>query len=143
MKKAVGLKPYAVFGTNMSSSTMVNMSILGKAGIPQFSGSTSPKITKQGNRNIFMACMNADNLQKKSKDWIVNVIGSRKMAVIYVADEYGKAMLDSLVSVLEGTKTNIKTISEIEPASEVGKRYAVFFSICIPALRLVPMPLRI
>ena len=72
MKKAVGLKPYVVFGTNMSGSTIINMEILEKAGIPQFSGSTSPNITLQGNKNIFMACLNANNLTEKSKDWIVN-----------------------------------------------------------------------
>jgi len=117
MKKAVGLKPYVVFGTNMSSSTLINMSVLEEAGIPQFSGSTSPKISQQGNRNIFMACMNADNLQQKSKDWLINVVRSRKMAVIYVADEMGKATLDSLVEVLKGTETKMVEVR----SSDVGQ----------------------
>ena len=117
MKKAVGLKPYVVFGTNMSGSTIINMEILEKAGIPQFSGSTSPNITLQGNKNIFMACLNANNLTEKSKDWIVNVVAARKMAVIYVSDEYGKAMLDSLINSLDGTDTQI--IEEL--ATDVGQ----------------------
>ena len=117
MKKAVGLKPYVVFGTNMSGSTIINMEILEEAGIPQFSGSTSPNITQQGNENIFMACLNAENLSKKSIDWIVNVVGARKLAAIYVSDEYGKAMLDSLVSSLDGTETQV--IEEL--ATDVGQ----------------------
>jgi len=117
MKKAVVLKPYVVFGTNMSGSTIINMEILEKAGIPQFSGSTSPNITQQENKNIFMACLNAENLTKKSRDWIVDVVTARKMAVIYVSDEYGKAMLDNLIISLSGTETQI--IEEL--ATDVGQ----------------------
>jgi len=117
MKKAVGLKPYVVFGTNMSGSTIINMEILEKAGIPQFSGSVSPNITQQGNKNIFMACLNAENLAKKSKDWIVDVVAARKMAVIYVSDEYGKAMKDNLVNSLSETETQV--IGEF--ATDVGQ----------------------
>jgi branched-chain amino acid transport system substrate-binding protein len=61
--------------------------------------------------------MNAENLMKKSKDWIVNVVATRKLAVIYVADEYGKAMLDNLVAVVKGTET--KTVEIL--STDVGQ----------------------
>jgi len=44
MKKAIEKEPYVVMGTVYSSSTVVNMSVLQKAGIPQFTGSTAPPI---------------------------------------------------------------------------------------------------
>ncbi len=103
MRKAVQKKPYVVFGTNMSSSTIVNMEILEKAGIPQFPGSTSPNVTNQGNKNIFPIRVNAENIMKKVKDWIVDVIGTEKLAIMYLSEEYGKAALDSLTALLEGT----------------------------------------
>ena len=62
------MKPYVVFGTNMSSSTLVNMEILEKAGIPQFPGSTSPNVTNQGNKNIFPIRVNAENIMLKVKE---------------------------------------------------------------------------
>ena len=107
MRKAVEMKPYVVFGTNMSSSTLVNMEILEKAGIPQFPGSTSPNVTNQGNKNIFPIRVNAENTMVKVKDWIVDVIGSKKLAIMYLSEEYGKAGLDSLTKLLEGSGVQI------------------------------------
>jgi branched-chain amino acid transport system substrate-binding protein len=107
MRKAVQIKPYVVFGTNMSSSTIVNMEILQKAGIPQFPGSTSPNVTNQGNTNIFPIRVNAENIMKKVKDWIVDVIGTKKLAIMYLSEEYGKAALDSLTTLLEGTDVEV------------------------------------
>jgi len=110
MRKAVQMKPYVVFGTNMSSSTIVNMKILEKAGIPQFPGSTSPNVTNQGNKNIFPIRVNAENIMKKVKDWMVDVIGTRKLAIMYLSEEYGKAALDSLTKLLEGTNVAVVEI---------------------------------
>jgi branched-chain amino acid transport system substrate-binding protein len=107
MRKAVEMKPYVVFGTNMSSSTLVNMEILEKAGIPQFPGSTSPNVTNQGNKNIFPIRVNAENTMVKVRDWIVDVIGTKKLAIMYLSEEYGKAGLDSLTKVLEGSGVEI------------------------------------
>ena len=107
MRKAVQMKPYVVLGTNMSSSTLVNMEILEEAGLPQFPGSTSPNVTNQGNKNIFPIRVNAENLMLKVKDWIVDVIGSKKLAIMYLSEEYGKAALDSLSKLLEGTGVEI------------------------------------
>ena len=107
MRKAVEIKPYVVFGTNMSSSTLVNMEILEKAGIPQFPGSTSPNVTNQGNKNIFPIRVNAENTMVKVKDWIVDVIGTKKLAIMYLSEEYGKAGLDSLTKLLEGSGVEI------------------------------------
>jgi branched-chain amino acid transport system substrate-binding protein len=107
MRKAVERKPYVVLGTNMSSSTLVNMEILEKAGIPQFPGSTSPNVTNQGNKNIFPIRVNAENIMLKVKDWIVDVIGSKKLAIMFLSEEYGKAALDALTKLLEGSSVEI------------------------------------
>jgi len=107
MKKAVTLEPYVVFGTVMSGSTIVNMWTLEKAGIPQFVGSRATTITEQGNKNIFRTTLSSKRVVEKSKDWIVNVLGSRKLAIIYISDEYGITTLDDLVEALKGEKTEI------------------------------------
>lgn len=110
MRKAVEMEPYVVFGTNMSSSTLVNMEILEKAGIPQFPGSTSPNVTNQGNKNVFPIRVNAENIMLKVRDWIVDAIESEKLAIMYLSEEYGKAALDSLTELLEGTSVEIVEI---------------------------------
>jgi len=51
MKKAIEKEPFVIMGTVYSSSTVVNMGILQKAGIPQIVGSEATGVTQKGNPN--------------------------------------------------------------------------------------------
>jgi len=62
MKKAVERNPFVVMGTVWSGSTIVNMSVLQQAGIPQFTGSEAPAITQKGNPNIFDGLVKSPDL---------------------------------------------------------------------------------
>ena len=101
MKKAIGRKPFVVMGTVYSSSTIVNMSILQKAGIPQMTGSEAPRITQQGNENIFRSSYHAGLGMQKVIKWITEVLKVKKIAILYANNEFGKGGRDALVKLLE------------------------------------------
>ena len=115
MRKAVALDAYFVVGTHTSATTIVNMEVLEKAGIPQFCGSISPKITQVGNKNIFRTTPNTNQTAAKARYWITDVIKSKKLAIIYLADEHGKAYTASLENTLKGTKTEVIEKISTEP----------------------------
>jgi len=117
VKKAIEKKPFAVFGTIYSSSTVVNMSFLEKAGIPQFTGSEAPKVTQQGNKNIFRSSYHAGLSMKKAVKWLTEVIKTQNMAIIYVNNAFGKGGRDALVGQL--TAKGVKIVSDV--ATEPGQ----------------------
>ena len=107
MKKAIEKNPFAVMGTVFSSSTVVNMKVLESAGIPQFTGSTAPPITRKGNRNIFRLNQASDLTMKKLINWLTDVLKVKKLAIIYVTTAFGKGGRDALVGLLKGTQVEI------------------------------------
>ena len=117
VKKAIEKKPFAVFGTVYSSSTVVNMSFLEKAGIPQFTGSEAPKVTQQGNKNIFRSSYHAGLSMQKAVKWLTEVIQTKNMAIIYVNNAFGKGGRDALVNLL--TAKGVKIVSDV--ATEPGQ----------------------
>lgn len=117
MKKAIERKPFVVMGTIYSSSTIVNMVILEKAGIPQFVGSEAPKVTQLGNKNIFRSSYSADLSMKKVVKWLTDVHKVRKLAIIYVNNAFGKGGRDALVDLL--TAKGVILVSDI--ATEPGQ----------------------
>ncbi len=117
VKKAIEKKPFAVFGTIYSSSTVVNMSFLEKAGIPQFTGSEAPKVTQQGNKNIFRSSYHAGLSMKKAVKWLTEVIKTQNMAIVYVNNAFGKGGRDALVGQL--TAKGVKIVSDV--ATEPGQ----------------------
>jgi branched-chain amino acid transport system substrate-binding protein len=117
MKKAIEKDPYVVMGTVYSSSTVVNMHVLEKAGIPQFTGSTAPPITQKGNQNIFRTDFSSALVTQKMVKWLSESLGVKKMAWVYANDAMGKGLRDSLGPPL--TKEGIKLVADI--TTEVGQ----------------------
>ena len=107
MKKAIEQHPFAVMGTVFSSSTVVNMEVLQRAGIPQFTGSTAPPITRQGNKNIFRLNQASDLTMQKLIKWLTDVLKVKKLAIIYASTAFGKGGRDALVDLLKGTQVEI------------------------------------
>ena len=101
MRKAIEMNPYVVMGTCFSSATVVNMEILQKAGIPQFTAGEAPAITQKGNPNIFRTSYSADLSMQKVVKWITDVLKVKKLAIIYANDEFGKGGRDALVKLLK------------------------------------------
>ena len=115
MRKAVERNPFLVLGTVFSGSTIVNMSVLQKAGIPQITASQATAITQQGNDNIFRVEYSNDLLGKKFMKFIAENLKAKKMALIYVENDYGKSGRDAVIKYAKDY--NIGTILDL-PTTE-------------------------
>ena len=118
MRRVLNDKPFAIFGTVYSSSTMANMDIAKQAGIPQFTGSESVIITQKGNDNIFLTSFGQDVGMAKFVRWLVDDVKAEKIALIWVNNAFGKGGHDMFVQFLkERGKTPVVDIStEVQQA---------------------------
>src|SRR5262249_34795540 len=118
MRRVLNDKPFAVFGTVYSSSTVANMDIARQAGIPQFTGSESIIITQKGNDNIFLTSFTQDTGMAKFVRWLVEDLKAEKVALIWVNNAFGKGGHDMFVQFLkERGKTPVVDIStEVQQA---------------------------
>ncbi len=89
MRRTVSDKPFAIFGTVYSSSTVANMPIAQQAGIPQISGSEAVDVVNKGNPNIFLTSYSQEMAFKKLVTWMVKDLKAKKVALIYVNDAFG------------------------------------------------------
>jgi branched-chain amino acid transport system substrate-binding protein len=117
MKKAIERKPFVVLGTVYSSSTIVNMSILQQAGIPQITGSGAAPITQKGNMNIFRTQMNGELAMQKMVKWITEILKVQKMAIVYANDVMGKGARDPLLQLLP--PKGVQIVADV--STEVGQ----------------------
>ena len=118
MRRVLNDKPFAIFGTVYSSSTVANMDIAKQAGIPQFTGSESVIITQKGNDNIFLTSFGQDVGMAKFVRWLVDDVKAQKIALIWVNNAFGKGGHDMFVQFLkERGKTPLVDIStEVQQA---------------------------
>lgn len=89
MRRTVADKPFAVFGTVFSSSTVANMTVAQQAGIPQISGSESAIIVSKGNPNVFLTSFSQEMGFRKLVNWVVKGEKADKVALIYVNNAFG------------------------------------------------------
>ena len=89
MRRTVADKPFAIFGTVYSSSTVANMSVAQQAGVPQFSGSESAIIVSKGNPNVFLTSFSQEMGFRKLVNWVVKGEKAEKVALIYVNNAFG------------------------------------------------------
>jgi branched-chain amino acid transport system substrate-binding protein len=101
MRRVLNDKPFAVFGTVYSSSTVANMDIARQAGIPQFTGSESIIITQKGNDNIFLTSFTQDIGMAKFVRWLVEDLKAEKIALVWVNNAFGKGGRDMFVQFMK------------------------------------------
>jgi len=101
MRRVLNDKPFAVFGTVYSSSTVANMDIAKQAGVPQFTGSESIIITQKGNDNIFLTSFTQDTGMAKMVRWLLDDLKAEKIALVWVNNAFGKGGHDMFVHFLK------------------------------------------
>jgi branched-chain amino acid transport system substrate-binding protein len=101
MRRVLNDKPFAVFGTVYSSSTVANMEIARQAGVPQFTGSESVIITQKGNDNIFTTSFAQDVGMAKHVRWLLEDVKAEKIALVWVNNAFGKGGRDMFVQFLK------------------------------------------
>ena len=118
MRRVLNDKPFAVFGTVYSSSTVANMEIARQAGVPQFTGSESVIITQKNNDNIFTTSFTQDVGMAKFVRWLVEDLKAEKIAFVWVNNAFGKGGRDMFLAFMkERGKTPVADIStEVQQA---------------------------
>src|SRR5215510_9591493 len=118
MRRVLNDKPFAVFGTVYSSSTVANMDIARQAGIPQFTGSESIIITQKGNDNIFLTSFTQDTGMAKFVRWLTDDLKAEKIALIWVNNAFGKGGHDMFVQFLKerGKAPVVDIATEVQQA---------------------------
>jgi len=115
MLKAVSENPFAILGTIFSSSTLVNMEVTQNAKIPQFCGSTNPKITEKGNNYIFRTSTQSAIAMPQLVNWAVEKKGLKTAVVLYQTDDYGKGCYNKWKAAAEKAGVDIKLEVAVEP----------------------------
>jgi branched-chain amino acid transport system substrate-binding protein len=101
IRRVLNDKPFAIFGTVYSSSTVANMDLARQAGVPQFTGSESIIITQKGNDNIFLTSFTQDTGMAKFVRWLTEDVKAEKIALIWVNNAFGKGGHDMFVQFMK------------------------------------------
>jgi branched-chain amino acid transport system substrate-binding protein len=107
VQKAIDEGAFALLGTVYSGSTIVNMLVAQQAGIPQFTGSESARITQMGNPYIFRTSFGSQKSMPKIADYMANDMGVKKVAVVWANTEFGKAGYDAFTAEMEARDIEI------------------------------------
>ena len=101
VQKAIDEGAYALLGTVYSGSTIVNMLVAQQAGIPQFTGSESARITAMGNPYIFRTSFGSQKSMPKIAQYMQDTMGVTKVAIVWANTEFGKAGYDAFTAEME------------------------------------------
>jgi len=110
-QKAVDQGAYVVMGPVFSGSIIVSMAETRRAEITNFTGGEAANITEQGNPYIFRTSFTQATAMPKVARYISGETKIKKLAVIYVNNDYGKGGLDMFKKALE--KSPVKIVAEI------------------------------
>lgn len=110
--------PYAILGTVLSSSTIVNMVEAQRAEIPMFVGAEAPAITDRDengdNDFIYRASFGVDTAADKFVDYMVDQ-GVESVDVIYKNDEFGAGGRDAYVAAFDEAGIDVGLDIQVQP----------------------------
>ncbi len=115
-QKAVKDKVFAVFGPVFSGSILASMGETQRAAIPNFTGGEAAAITLQGNPYIFRTSFTQATAMPKVALYLEDKTQIRRLAVIYVNNDFGKGGLAMLKKALEPTRVKLATEVSTEQA---------------------------
>lgn len=106
-QKAVDDGVFAIFGPVYSGSIMVSMAESKRGETPNFTGGEAASITQQGNPYVFRTAFGQTTSFPKLARYINTK--SKKLAVVYVNNDFGKGGRDTITKLLAGTGTEVVT----------------------------------
>ncbi len=112
-QKAVDNEVFAIFGPVFSGSIMVSMAESKRAETPNFTGGEAAAITQQGNPYVFRTSFGQSIAFPKLARYINGK--SKKLAVIYVNNDFGKGGQAAIKQLLANSPTQI--VAEISTDS--------------------------
>jgi branched-chain amino acid transport system substrate-binding protein len=126
VQKALDQEPLAIMGPIYSGSVKANMQLAQDAGVPQFVGAQASELTEQGNGYLFRANISQRVGMEKIADYLHDVMKTKRVAVIWVNNDFGKGGRDALAKQLVAVGIAVAVDIPIEYgqlnyAVEVGK----------------------
>jgi branched-chain amino acid transport system substrate-binding protein len=112
-QKAVDDDVFAIFGPVYSGSIMVSMAESKRGETPNFTGGEAASITQQGNPYVFRTAFGQSTSFPKLAKYIN--AKSKKLAVIYVNNDFGKGGQATIKQLLQGSATQI--VAEVSTES--------------------------
>ena len=106
-QKAVDNDVFAIFGPVYSGSIMVSMAESRRGEVPNFTGGEAASITQQGNPSVFRTAFGQSISFPKVARYLT--AKSKKLAVLYVNNDFGKGGQATIKQLLQGTGTQIVT----------------------------------
>ena len=100
VEKALDASPLAVMGPIYSGSVKVDMSLTQQAEVPQFVGAQAASLTEAGDDYLFRANISQSLGMSRIADYIRNTLKAKKIAVIWVHNDFGKGGRDILVKAM-------------------------------------------
>lgn len=107
VQKAIDEGVFAIAGTVFSSSTVVNMLVAKQAGIPQFTGSEAPSITRMNNPYIFRTAFGSQKGLPKLTKYMIENMGVKKAGVAWANTEFGKGGHQAFVEAMKAAGIEI------------------------------------
>ena len=104
-QKAVDDEVFAIFGPVYSGSIMVSQAESRRGETPNFTGGEAAAVTKQGNPYIFRTAFGQAHSFPKLAKYLQTK--SKKLAVLYVNNDFGKGGQAEIKRLLQGTGTQI------------------------------------
>ena len=114
-QKAVDNGVFAIFGPVYSGSIMVSMAESKRGEVPNFTGGEAASITQQGNPYVFRTAFGQSISFPKVARYLTTK--SKKLAVLYVNNDFGKGGQATIKQLLANSGTQIVT----EISTEAGQ----------------------
>lgn len=114
-QKAVDNGVFAIFGPVYSGSIMVSMAESKRGEVPNFTGGEAASITQQGNPYVFRTAFGQSISFPKVARYLTTK--SKKLAVLYVNNDFGKGGHTTIKQLLANSGTQIVT----EISTEAGQ----------------------
>ena len=114
-QKAVDNNVFAIFGPVYSGSIMVSMAESKRGEVPNFTGGEAASITQQGNPYVFRTSFGQSVSFPKVARYLTTK--SKKLAVLYVNNDFGKGGQSTIKQLLANSGTQIVT----EISTEAGQ----------------------
>ena len=114
-QKAVDNNVFAIFGPVYSGSIMVSMAESKRGEVPNFTGGEAASITQQGNPYVFRTSFGQSVSFPKVARYLT--AKSKKLAVLYVNNDFGKGGQSTIKQLLANSGTQIVT----EISTEAGQ----------------------
>jgi len=96
VQKALDGDPFVIMGPIYSGSVKVNMALAQRAEVPQFVGAQAGDLTEAGDAFLFRANISQALGMTKIADYIENRMKAKKIAIVWVNNDFGKGGRDIL-----------------------------------------------